>query len=186
MRGVLITAAFLAAVPVAADGVRIDITEPMPVELLLHTLGQSYGVNIIVAPDVKGNAPILSLKHLTFQLGLVYGNLKAYGQGIEMMKTLVKRSPDHQLADDALYLAGYYCLCLERYQGAKKAFELLMKTYPASPRAQWAAKDMQMMKEKGLGEETGNVEKAAAQEKPVSVSPESQPREDEHYHKRKR
>jgi type II secretory pathway component GspD/PulD (secretin) len=46
---------------------QIDITEQMPVELLLHTLGRSYGENVVVSPGVKGTAPILTLKGLSFE-----------------------------------------------------------------------------------------------------------------------
>ncbi len=85
-----------------------------------------------------------------YQLGLVYGNLTAYRQGIEMLRALVAETPKHQLADDSLYLIGYYCLCLESYNNAKRAFELLLANYPDSPRAQWAKRDLQLLEERGL------------------------------------
>ncbi len=85
-----------------------------------------------------------------YQLGLVYGNLTAYRQGIETLKMMVNEAPKHQYADDSLYLIGYYCLCLESYKNAKKAFEILLANYPDSPRAQWAKKDLQLIEEKGL------------------------------------
>lgn len=53
-----------------SDNIQIDLTERMPVELLFHTLGESYGVNIIVSPEVRGDSPILSLKNLSFEEAL--------------------------------------------------------------------------------------------------------------------
>ncbi len=51
----------------AEDMSTIDITEQMSVELLLYTLGRSYGENVVISPGVTGTAPILTLKGLSFE-----------------------------------------------------------------------------------------------------------------------
>ena len=59
-------------------------------------------------------------------------------------------------ADDALYLIAYYYMSLESYKNANKYLEKLIGAFPNSSRTPWARKDIEIMKQKGLGAEAEN------------------------------
>lgn len=108
-----------------------------------------------------------------YKLGLIYGNLGAYTQGISAFKEVLKIDPKSSLADDSLYLIAYYYMSLESYKNATKYLEKLISAFPDSPRTPWARKDIEIMKQKGLGdaekpEEHG--EKSATQQGKSALS----------------
>jgi type II secretory pathway component GspD/PulD (secretin) len=70
MKRIIIAILFVITGTISSLGVEIDIIERMPVEILLHTLGRSYGENVVIIPGVEGVAPILTLKDLTFEEAL--------------------------------------------------------------------------------------------------------------------
>ncbi|HCG77551.1 MAG: hypothetical protein COZ31_03235 [Nitrospirae bacterium CG_4_10_14_3_um_filter_44_29] len=52
------------------EPLELEITESMPVELLLHSLARTFNQNITISPEVKGDCPVLSLKKLSFEEAL--------------------------------------------------------------------------------------------------------------------
>ena len=54
----------------AQEPLELEITESMPVELLLHSLARTFNQNITISPEVKGDCPVLSLKNLSFEEAL--------------------------------------------------------------------------------------------------------------------
>lgn len=51
----------------AVTNVTLDVTRPLPASLLFHSLAKTYGKNIIIPPDVKGDAPVANLSALSFE-----------------------------------------------------------------------------------------------------------------------
>jgi len=67
----------------AQEPLELEITESMPVELLLHSLARTFNQNITISPEVKGDCPVLSLKNLSFEEAL---NLICETMGLQWKK----------------------------------------------------------------------------------------------------
>jgi TolA-binding protein len=82
-----------------------------------------------------------------YKLGLLYGNLSAFTQGISAFKEVLKIDPKNELAGDCLYLIAYYYMSVNNYGTATKYLEQLIRAFPFSLRTPWAKKDIELMKQ---------------------------------------